>query len=93
MTYAFKFTYETPAPSTGRGLNGYRLIQVEIASPSGPMARGWADCAPQDRFVKEVGRRVAITRALHFFPRETRKAVWSSYWASKNPSKPSKESL
>lgn len=41
---------------------------------------GWADCSPTDTFVKEVGRKISLTRALEgFTEKETRQAAWDAY--------------
>lgn len=41
---------------------------------------GLAFCSRKDTFSVEVGRKVALKRALAPFPREVRKAVWAEYW-------------
>lgn len=43
---------------------------------------GWTDCSPSDKFTKEVGRKISLTRALEAFSeRENRRAAWRSYLA------------
>jgi hypothetical protein len=40
---------------------------------------GAAECSASDRYVKAVGRKVALTRALADIPRSIRKGVWEAY--------------
>lgn len=47
------------------------------------VAFGAAGCSLSDQYVKEIGRRVALTRALAKWPREKRAKVWRAYWQSK----------
>lgn len=42
---------------------------------------GSSRCAPQDRFDAEVGRRIALSRALRPLPRETRRSYWALYFS------------
>jgi hypothetical protein len=78
MTYNFKFHYHPP-------IDEGRFLSVTITGQDGAITQGWSFCVAGDPFVKETGRRISITRAIEFFPREVRKAVWASYWASKLP--------
>jgi hypothetical protein len=34
---------------------------------------------PSDRYVKETGRRLSLTRLLSKYPRDVRKRVWEAY--------------
>lgn len=43
------------------------------------ISSGMATCAPSDNFCKSTGRRIAMTRALKSFPREERRAIWTTY--------------
>lgn len=46
-------------------------------------------CSYKDRFVKEEGRKLALTRALQLcFDKPTRKQVWEAYFDSKTVNKP-----
>ena len=41
---------------------------------------GVAWCSTQDQFNKATGRKVALTRALKPFDKETRTRFWNAYW-------------
>ncbi len=50
------------------------------------LARGVAKCSPLDQFVKAIGRKLALTRALdeqHPFTKAERTAIWTAYWGRK----------
>lgn len=36
-------------------------------------------CNPEDAFVKDVGRKISLTRAIKEFPREVRAKIWEAY--------------
>lgn len=36
-------------------------------------------CNPEDAFVKDVGRKISLTRAIKDFPREVRAKIWEAY--------------
>ena len=40
---------------------------------------GIARLSSKDQFVKEKGRKVSLTRAIHNLPKEDRKLVWETY--------------
>jgi hypothetical protein len=48
-----------------------------------PFAIGYADVHPKDHFIKAVGRKIALSRALKEFTesKEERKQVWEKYWS------------
>lgn len=48
-----------------------------------PFAIGYADVHPKDSFVKAVGRKLALSRALREFTesKSERKQVWDKYWS------------
>lgn len=39
---------------------------------------GRADCSPHDVFSVDIGRKLALSRALEHFPREFREEVWKA---------------
>lgn len=41
---------------------------------------GVSNCSKKDHFVKRVGHRLALTRAIEKFPEATRRAIWQAYW-------------
>lgn len=43
-------------------------------------SHGYAFCSHLDRFNRETGRKVALTRALQSLPREIRKKFWEAYF-------------
>ena len=50
------------------------------------LSRGIAKCSPLDQFVKAIGRKIALTRALdevHPFTKAERTAIWAAYWGRK----------
>ena len=44
---------------------------------------GLALCAPQDKFVKEYGRKLSLARAIEHMPRDVRAKVWETYLSRK----------
>ena len=40
---------------------------------------GVAHCSEQDAFVRKIGRKLALTRALKSMPREFRRQAWAAY--------------
>lgn len=73
--FVLKFDYET-APD-GRRVT---TCTVEVGTP-GNVRRsyGAAACIPEDQFVKETGRKLALTRAIKHFTREVRGLIWQAY--------------
>jgi hypothetical protein len=55
--------------------------RLEVEPPDEPPVRfiGEAFCRPDDRFVKDVGRKLALTRLVACFTRRTRTEVWNQY--------------
>lgn len=51
------------------------------------VARGLAYCAPADRYDRETGRKLALTRALFRdrFPKDVRRSIWNTYHARREP--------
>ena len=43
---------------------------------------GSCKCHVDDNFVKATGRKIALSRAIAELPREERKKIWNSLWAS-----------
>jgi hypothetical protein len=43
-------------------------------------AGGTTRCSASDQFNKEVGRKLALRRALTGWGREARRTVWQAYW-------------
>ena len=41
---------------------------------------GRASCSKRDQFVRSVGNRLALTRALEHVPPATRRQIWQAYW-------------
>jgi hypothetical protein len=54
-----------------------------------PFAIGHADLHPSDPYVKAIGRKLALTRALNEFTesREERREVWNKYWSMTSTAK------
>jgi hypothetical protein len=84
----FRFEHEQFDPPR-EGIS-YRLIRgrtrltvdIPLGCLGGWVRWGWAECSISDPFVKAVGRKVALTRALKDYPRlprSTRKAIWEAY--------------
>lgn len=45
------------------------------------LSRQMAACSPQDPFIRALGRKISLARAVwQAFPREQRKAFWLAYW-------------
>ena len=64
------------------------LLHVGLCSASpcaedGSQWTGLARCAPTDQFVKAVGRKLALARAMQAaqLPKPTRAAIWAAYHA------------
>jgi len=53
---------------------------------------GSALCSPRDQFSREVGRKIAFTRALNALPRQLRSALWANYF-SHSPLKSMKQAI
>ena len=52
------------------------------------IAKGNAIRNPEDKFVKEIGRKKSLTRALREFDRNTRAQYWQAYLSRKGNNKP-----
>ena len=60
------------------------VIEVVVENAENiPVSWGAAFCSPDDLFVKETGRKIALNHALGRFPRETRTIVWKAYFNRK----------
>lgn len=51
---------------------------------STPLGHGVGYCSVQDVFSKEIGRKIALKNALAALSRDTRKAIWRSYFQRTN---------
>lgn len=60
-----------------------RVVDCEIYEDGELVALGTAQCSKQDQFVKAVGRKIALTRALKdgMFNKEYRTLIWNKYWS------------
>jgi hypothetical protein len=60
--YKIQFEYAAYTGHAGRGLYCH-IFEVQ-GNTETEIATGWSSCVPQDRFVKETGRKIALARAL-----------------------------
>ena len=77
--YKIDFTYERE-PYTNKPLNTICLVWEEDNTV--PLT-GMASLHPMDNPVKEVGRKLALARAINLLPLEERKKVWQVYFSRK----------
>jgi hypothetical protein len=54
---------------------------AEVVTPLGEVLVGSAWCHEEDNPVKEVGRKIALTRAVESLPFEERRKVWITYFS------------
>lgn len=61
--------------------NGQGRTTALLRQSNGDYLRGWAFLAPGDRYVKEIGRKVALTSLLsrHYFTKNERRQIWEQY--------------
>lgn len=80
----FYFRYFTLAASetTGlrRGAENRPVVEVRL-DYGGSRVVGRACCSPLDEWSPEVGRKIALSRALAQIPRPARRPFWSLYFA------------
>jgi hypothetical protein len=84
--YALQFKYETELEKE-RGLfrRTYCTLFKYVESQWLPsVIEGEALCVPEDRYVKETGRKLALTRALSSVSKEFRTAAWQAYHSRRN---------
>jgi hypothetical protein len=55
------------------------VTSAYVTLPDGAEITGQAVCAKEDHFVKETGRKVALTKAVADLPRDVRAAIWQAY--------------
>lgn len=55
------------------------MTECIIEKDKNEVAIGVACCSLSDRYVKSVGRKVALARAIEEFDKDFRKAVWEAY--------------
>lgn len=86
-----RFFYEKKEHYTPQSLGNYGYtyhpyqVEVEVElSPEFPEGEatllGEAICHPKDNFCKEVGRKLALARAIKGLPRASRMLVWDAYF-------------
>ena len=59
-------------------VDGLRAIQATVTF-DGVEATDSAVCSESDNFNKEVGRKLALRRAIRPFPRGSRSQIWRAY--------------
>ena len=73
-----------PAEVTGdNGGTWCGIFDRPDSDPEKPVWEGFAYCSLKDKFSKETGRKVSLTKALALWPREKRKLVWEAYFKRK----------
>lgn len=91
--YALQFAYglvETVYGNNRRGVYCTILDANDL-----PLTSCYAACAPQDKFLKETGRKKSLTLALQTypvqdFPKQFRAAAWKAYFSRRETSNGSK---
>jgi len=87
VEFDIRFKYDRQCDGTVKTVCS--ISSVDPGIPSGPMkysvaAMGIATQSVRDTFVKETGRKVAMTRALASFKdKRTRQAAWFAYQTRK----------
>lgn len=66
-----------PMPTTRYTL--CKVFEVGAGDTRHVYASGQADCHPNDMYCYEVGRKLALARALEGHPKPFRTAVWGCY--------------
>jgi hypothetical protein len=83
-TYHINFQYHYDDVRRRRVTECAIVSYDEIAKERRVIARGSATCHPRDHYKKEVGRELALKRALDPFDcnidREMRRLLWDAYW-------------
>lgn len=64
--------------------NGVTTAYLRTPVASNDLASAQARCSTKDKFVKETGRKIALTRMLAPLSKEFRTAVWTCYLNRKN---------
>ena len=59
------------------------LDQMKDGESLDKIHKGTAYCSLKDRYNKEVGRKVSLTRALQQWDRKERAKIWKAYFARK----------
>lgn len=70
-----------------RFFHGLKHTSAELFVDGSPVAVGYADLHPKDNFVKAIGRKIALQRALQEQPKEVRSKLWQKYWSISPTSK------
>jgi len=76
----FYFRYYTSDDFFHHGTKGLPTVEVRL-DYNGNRYTGCAWCSPHDAWSPEVGRKVALARALSQIPRPARRPFWSMYFA------------
>jgi hypothetical protein len=71
------FPYDEHGQKENRGST---ICEISERGFKEPLFVGKSVCSSRDRFCKETGRKVALTRAIASLPRETRKQIWEDYF-------------
>ena len=84
VEYEIVFAYWTSADDDGGPVRRVGCSLGQNAVIGGVKAsvvanQGTARCHPNDNFSKEIGRKLALTRALAGFSKAERAAVWAVY--------------
>lgn len=62
-----------------RGVWNYTYCSIRTSTGE-LIDEGAAKCVPSDNFSKALGRKKSLTRAIKYWPKETRRKVWTQYF-------------
>jgi hypothetical protein len=82
IDYRIRFQYSL-APNNHRRVFAILGIKGNPGEPLETLSCGVATLHPNDVFDKELGRRLALKRALQGLPRTLRSLAWGAYWGRK----------
>ena len=58
----------------------YFSQSIEGKKTYAPVALGHAHQSPKDQYVRSVGRKISLTRAIKDFDKRERTKIWGMYW-------------
>lgn len=59
---------------------GFTTCRISVEQDNPEVMFGTAFCSDRDVFNKEKGRKVSLTKALSFYPKEFRREIWEGYF-------------
>ncbi len=84
---SFWITWEYPKSYLGRSLGTTicKIVDDSIMGKPFLVSSGEASCSFRDKFSKEVGRKVSLTRAIESLnlPKQERRIIWETYHSRK----------